>query len=65
MLTRKIVVQSLRTLPQSFPITELVDRIALAQKIQDGIEKSRQQNSYPTQDSTERLISNLRVSKVY
>jgi hypothetical protein len=65
MLTRKIVVQSLRTLPATFPMTELVDRIALAQKIEDGIEKSRKQNSFPTQDSTTRLISNLRVSKVY
>jgi hypothetical protein len=46
-------------------MNELVDRIALAQKIEEGIEKSRQQNSFPTEDSTSRLITNLRVSKVY
>jgi hypothetical protein len=64
MLTRKLVVQCVRTLPKSFPMNELVDRIAVAQKIEEGIEQSRREKSYPTEDSRTRLITNLRFSTV-
>lgn len=42
MLTKKKLIQTLRNLPEKFSVEEVIERIVLLQKIEIGLQQSKQ-----------------------
>jgi hypothetical protein len=55
MLTRKSVLKSIKDLPESFSIDEIVDRLILLQKIELGLEQSGSGKVYSTTVAKKKL----------
>ena len=55
MLNKKKVLESIKELPDSFSSEEIIDRIILLDKIQIGIEQSKQGKTYSMKQVENRL----------
>ena len=55
MITKDQVINSLREMPAQFSIDELMDKLILLQKIDIGLEQSRQGDVYSSQEAKEML----------
>ncbi len=54
MLSKKKVLQPIESLPETFSFDELVDRIALLEKIQNGIKQSEMGDVFSTDAAKEK-----------
>lgn len=55
MLTKKQVLESIKELPESFSVDELIDRVILLQKIEEGLEQSSKGQTVSTADARKKL----------
>ena len=55
MLDKKKVLQTIKDLPDTFSIEEVIDRIVLLQKIEIGLEQSRNGQTLSTSEAKARL----------
>ena len=55
MITKKILMQTIKDLPDKFSLDDLLDRILLLQKIDIGIEQSEAGKTHTTEEAKERL----------
>jgi len=55
MLTKKKLLKSIKELPESFSIDELMDRIMLLQKIEIGLEQSAAGKIHSTESAKKKL----------
>jgi len=55
MLTKEKVINSLQDMPDKFSIDELIDKLILLQKIETGLEQSKNGKVYSTQEAKEML----------
>ena len=55
MLTKKQVLESIKELPESFSVDELIDRVILLQKIEEGLEQSAKGETVSTADARKKL----------
>ncbi len=55
MLTKDQVINSLKEMPTQFSIDELMDKLILLQKIEIGLEQSKQGDVYSSQEAREML----------
>ena len=60
MLTKEKVLQSIKELPGTFRLDELVDRIALLAKIQKGLTQSENGEVFTTDEAKKRLRKRLK-----
>lgn len=51
MLTKEKVVDSLRDLPPTFSIDDLVDKLLFLQKVEMGMEQSKQGETFSTENA--------------
>jgi len=54
-LTKEKLIQSLRDLPETFTMDELLDRIVLLQKIETGLAQSNAGETVSTQEAKEKF----------
>jgi hypothetical protein len=59
MLTKKKVMQTVSSLPDSFSIEEIIDRLVLLQKIETGIKQSAAGQTFSTVDAKARLMKSF------
>ena len=55
MITKEQVVKSLKEMPNRFSIDELMDKLILLQKIDIGLEQSKEGNVYSSQAAKEMI----------
>lgn len=55
MITKDQVINSLKEMPTQFSIDELMDKLILLQKIDVGLEQSKQGEVYSSQEAKEML----------
>jgi hypothetical protein len=55
MLTKEKVLASIKKLPSKFSIDELIDRVVLLQKIEIGLEQSKQGKTITTKEAKKQL----------
>jgi hypothetical protein len=55
MLTKKKVLKSIKELPESFSVDEVIDRIMLLQKIEIGLEQSSNGKTHSTEAAKKKL----------
>jgi len=55
MLTKEKVLASIKKLPEKFSLDELIDRIILLQKIEIGLEQSKQNKTKTTKEAKKQL----------
>jgi len=55
MLTKDKVINSLKDMPDKFSINELMDKLILLQKIETGLEQSKNGEIYSMQEAKEML----------
>ncbi len=55
MLDKKKVLQTIKELPDSFSIEEVIDRIILSQKVEIGLEQSKKGETLTTSEAKTRL----------
>ena len=55
MITKDQVINSLKEMPTQFSIDELMDKLILLQKIEIGLEQSKQGDVYSTREAKEML----------
>jgi predicted transcriptional regulator len=55
MLTKKQVLASIKDLPDSFSVDDLIDRVILLQKIEEGLEQSAKGQTVSTADAKKQL----------
>ncbi|HWY37816.1 MAG TPA: hypothetical protein VNY73_04615 [Bacteroidia bacterium] len=55
MLTKKKLLQSIKGLPDSFSVDEIIDRIMLLQKIEIGLEQSSAGKVHSTKTARKKL----------
>jgi hypothetical protein len=55
MLTKKKLIQSIESLPESFSIDEVIDRILLLQKIEVGLEQSEKGETLASVEAKKKL----------
>jgi len=55
MLTKKKLIQSIESLPESFSIDEVIDRILLLQKIEVGLEQSEKGETLSSVEAKKKL----------
>ena len=55
MLTRERVIESIRQLPETFTIDELIDRIVLLSKIEEGLRQSEKNEVISEQELDKRM----------
>lgn len=55
MLTKEKVEDSLSNLPEKFTLDELIEKIILIQKIEEGIQDADNGNTFSTKEAKERL----------
>ena len=60
MLDKKKVLQTIKDLPDTFSIEEVIDRIVLLQKIEIGLEQSRNGQTLTTSEAKSKLKKWLR-----
>jgi hypothetical protein len=55
MLEKKMVIKSIKDLPDRFPIEEVIDRIILLQKIETGLKHSQEGKTSTTKEAKIKL----------
>lgn len=55
MVSKSSVINSLKELPDQFTIDELMDKLILIQKVEEGLEQSRKGETYSTKEAKEML----------
>ena len=55
MLTKEKILQTLKDLPDQFSIEDLFERIILMQKIETGVDQSKNGQTVSTEDARKRL----------
>ena len=55
MLTKKKLLKSIKDLPETFSIDEIIDRVILLQKIEIGLEQSASNNVHSTASAKNKL----------
>ena len=55
MLTKKKLLQTIKDLPDKFSLDDLLDRIALLQKVEIGLEQSNSGKTQSTEQAKEKL----------
>ncbi len=55
MVTKDQVINSMKDLPNQFSIDELMDKLILLQKIENGLEQSEKGEVYSTQEAKKML----------
>jgi hypothetical protein len=55
MITKEHLLQSIKDLPESFSLDELLDRIILLQKIEIGLVQSASNQVFTTEEAKEKL----------
>jgi hypothetical protein len=55
MLTKKKLMQSIKDLPDSFSIDELLDRVIFLQKVETGLAQSTKGQTISTKDAKSKL----------
>lgn len=55
MITKKKLMQSIKDLPESFSIDELLDRVIFLQKVESGLAQSNKGQSISTKDAKLKL----------
>ena len=55
MLSKKQLLLTLQGMPDQFSIDDLLDRIILLQKIDTGLEQSKNEKTYSTEKAKEKL----------
>lgn len=55
MLTKNQVINSLKEMPEEFSIDELMDKLILLQKIENGLTQSKSNTIYSTNEAKELL----------
>jgi hypothetical protein len=55
MITKKKLLQSIKELPDSFSVDEIIDRIILLQKIETGLEQSSNGKMHSTNSAKKQL----------
>ena len=55
MLDKKKVLQTIKDLPDSFSVDEVIDRIVLLQKVETGLEQGRKGETLTTSEAKTRL----------
>ena len=55
MLTKEKVISSLKDLPDSFSMDELIDKLMLLQKIETGLEQSKKGEMFSAEEAKEML----------
>ena len=58
MITKKQILSSMKELPESFSAEEIIDKIILLQKIDMGIEQSKEGKVVSENDARKRLKKN-------
>lgn len=58
MITKKQILSSMKELPESFSAEEIIDKIILLQKIDMGIEQSKEGKVVSENDARKRLLKN-------
>lgn len=61
MLEKKKVLNSIKDLPDTFSIDEMIDRIVLLQKVDIGLEQSRNEQTLTMEDAKSKLGKWLRT----
>lgn len=60
MITKDKLMDSLKDLPNEFSLDELLDRILLLQKIDVGLEQSKNGETYTTEEAKQKLAKWLK-----
>lgn len=55
MITKKKLIQTLKDLPEKFSVEEVIDRVVLLQKIEIGLEQSKQGKTKSTIEAKVKL----------
>ena len=55
MITKTQLISSLKDMPDQFSIDELMDKLILLQKIETGLEQSKKDEVYTTEEAKEML----------
>lgn len=55
MITKKQILSSMKELPESFSVEEIIDKIILLQKIDMGLEQSKDGKVFSENDARKRL----------
>jgi len=55
MITKERLLQTLEDMPEKISVEELIDRILLIQKIENGIEDAESGRTYTTEEAKEKL----------
>ena len=55
MITKKKLLESIKDLPESFSIDELLDRVMFLQKVEAGLAQSAKGQTYTTQEARSKL----------
>lgn len=55
MLIKEKVIASLKDMPKQFSVDEVIDRIILLQKIENGVNESKQGKAVSTEEAKKRL----------
>ena len=55
MLTKEIVIKSIHNLPDKFSIDDLLERLIILQKIETGLEQSKNGETFSTEEVKEKL----------
>ncbi len=55
MLTKKKIIETIKSLPDKFSVDEVIDRIILLQKIELGIEQSNKGDTHSTIEAKKKL----------
>ncbi len=55
MLTKKKLLKSIKDLPETFSVDEIIDRVILLQKVEIGLEQSASNKVHPTISAKSKL----------
>ena len=55
MITKKKLLESIKDLPESFSIDELIDRVIFLQKVEAGLAQSTKRQTYSTPEAKNKL----------
>jgi predicted transcriptional regulator len=55
MITKEKVIDSLKNMPDSFSIDELIDKLVFIEKVEKGLEQSERGEVYTTEQAKEML----------
>ena len=55
MLTKKMLLETMKDMPEEFTLDDLFDRVILLQKIEIGLEQSKSGQTHSTEKAKEKL----------